>query len=96
VSSCPTHRRPRGDLERVADLLEQIANAKIVEAGQLLAEAAALFDETRAHTEMPLGISPQLWFLARALCAEHALHYDRMVERARTYASEAAAAQQRD
>jgi hypothetical protein len=96
MSSSPTHARPRGDLERLADCLEQIATSKVELAAQLIADAAALYEETRRHTEMPLGIEPQLWFLARALSGEHALDYHRLVNRARVSASEAAAAQLRD
>ncbi len=96
MSSCVTHVRPRGRLERVADVLEQVANSKIAEAAQLLADAAALYDESGRHTEMPLGIEPQLWFLTRALSAEHALSYDELVARARASASEVAAAQTRE
>jgi hypothetical protein len=96
MSSCATRTRPRGRLERVADVLEQVANSKIAQAAQLLADAAALYEEFRRHTEMRLGIESQLWFLTRALSAEHALNYDQLVARARACASEVAAAQSRD
>ena len=96
MSSCVTHARPRGRLEHVADVLEQVANSKIAQAAQLLADAAALYEESTRHTEMPLGIEPQLWFLTRALSAEHALGYDQLVVSARASASEVAAAQSRD
>ena len=96
MSNCVTHARPRGKLERVADVLEQVANSKIAQAAQLLADAGALYEESRRHTEMPLGIEPQLWFLTRALSAEHALDYDELVARARASASEVAAAQSRE
>jgi hypothetical protein len=96
MSSCVTHARPRGRLERVADVLAQVANSKIAMTAQLLAEAAALFEACQRHTEMPLGIEPQLWFLTRALSGEHALRYDHLVARARASASEVAAAQSRE
>ena len=96
MSSCVTYARPRGRLERVADVLEQVANSKIAQAAQLLADAAALYEVSSRHTEMPLGIEPQLWFLTRALSGEHALNYDELVARARASASEVVAAQSRE
>jgi len=96
MSSCVTHARPRGRLERVADVLEQVADSRIAMAAQLLADAAALYEASQRHTEMPLGIEPQLWFLTRALSGEHALRYDELVARARASASEVAPAQARE
>ena len=96
MSSCVTHARPRGRLERVADVLEQVANSKIVHDAQLLAGAGALYEESRRHTEMPLEIELQLWFLARALSAEHALDYHELIVRARASAAAVAAAQSRE
>lgn len=96
MSSSFTHARPRGRLERIADVLEQVANSKIAQAAQLLADAGALYEESRRHTEMPLGIESQLWFLTRALSGEYALDYDELVVRARASASEVAAAQSRE